>query len=335
MGSLFKGPKTKQTTTNKLPGWVNQTAEQAGALTRQVGSQAYTPYTGQRVAPLTGNEQTAYALAGNTGAAQPYLNRANELFARGTERFTDADIGAYMNPYIKGALDPAAREIRQRGAMQRNQLMGQQQSRGAFGGGRATLMEMEQARNTEQTLGDLYGKGYAQAFESGANRWAGDRAAAAAGGANYLNLAASQNGLMNDDIARLMNTGSVQRSVTQAMADFDYGQFAEGRDWDIRNLNAMLQGLQGIRGSYDTTTKSTTKQSGGELGQIIGLAATAAGAYFSGGTSLLAGAGGAAGAAPTFTGLADGSKALAEGGSALWGSGGGWNYSDYARGWGD
>jgi hypothetical protein len=251
---------------------------------------------------------------GSVGQYQEDIDRARNLFRRGEERFTDADIESYMNPYIKGALDPAARELREDAAGRVNQLRGQAASRGAFGGGRASLMEEEAKKTLTQGLGDLYGQGYMQAFEKGADRWAADRTAAMGAGRDYVQLALREQGLVNQDIQNLMATGGVQRGVEQAMSDFDYQQFVEGRDWDVRNVGMMLDALNGIQNSYTVT--NTSEQKGGELGQIIGLAATAYGAYATGGLSLLA-QGAASGGASSATNVALADQAVNN--PAVWG----------------
>jgi hypothetical protein len=64
------------------------------------------------------------------------------------------------------------------------------------------------------------------------------------------------------------------------MADFDYKQFIEGRDWDFRSLGAVIAALEGTKGSYTTTQTTTEKTSGGELAQAMGLAATLIGTFY-------------------------------------------------------
>ena len=77
-----------------------------------------------------------------------------------------------------------------------------------------------------------------------------------------------------------MTTGATDRSIRQAMADFDYQQFTEGRDWDLRNLGGLLAALQGTQGSYSTTQTQTTEQKGSALGQALGIATTLIGAFY-------------------------------------------------------
>jgi hypothetical protein len=278
MGSLFGGGKKTTTQTYKPPSWVEDSARGALSTAQRVQNTPYQAYTGQRVAPLSQNEQAGIDLASRgAGGWQDDISMARGFLGRSAERFTDADIQSYMNPYIKGALDPAARELNEDTQRRVNTLQGQQKSRGAFGGGRATLMEQETVRGGQEALGDLYGRGYAQAFESGANRWAADRENDRVTAQGYLATAAQQAGLLGQDIANLISTGQVDRQIRQAMQDFDYQQFVEGRDWDVRNLGIMLQALGGVQGSYQTTQTATQKTDSNPFGQILGLASAVAG----------------------------------------------------------
>lgn len=282
MGS---GSKKTSTTRTKKPQYIDRAARQASSLASQYAARPYEEYTGERVAPLSQNEQ----LAGERARAgmdiiQPALNQASQ-------RFTDADMTAYMNPYIKGALDPAARELRQQGAAQLEDVRGQMASRGAFSGSRALLAERQTQERTDQAISDLYGRGYAEAFESGANRWAADQDRA-------LKVAGLGADAISAEVRNLMMTGEAARRVEQGRRDFDYGQFIEGRDWDAKNAGIITNVLQGLRGSYSESETTTTKQKGSVMGQILGAATTIGAAYFTGGASLFAsGAAGAAGAA--------------------------------------
>lgn len=271
--------KKKSKTTNSVPDWVESGAQQALSTARGFANRPYTPYQGERVAGLTANEQQGVGLA-RTAAGQwaGDIDTARGLLGRTTERFTDADINAYMNPYIESALDPAARQIRENAAMQRNQLTSQQASRGAFGGGRTAALEQGLTEATGQNVGDLYKTGMFEAFERGADRWSADRDAARQAAGDYQNLAATQMNLSTQDIQNLMSTGAVQRGVEQMKNDFNYQQFIEERDWDVKGLDALLATLQGIQGSYTTTSTRTDENKPSALGQAIGIASTIYGA---------------------------------------------------------
>lgn len=226
------------------------------------------------------SEQRAYEVAQEgVGAYQPDLGRARELTELGAQSFLDADIDAYMNPYVKGALDPAARELRLETAQQVAQRGQEAGMAGAFGGARQGIVESETRRAGTQALKDLYQTGYERAFESGAAKFSEDRNVAARGAEQFRALSAQTQQQMTQDIQNLMSTGGLKRSLKQAGLDFDYQQFIEARDWDITNLQPLLAAVGTV--PYGTTTTATSKTSG--LGNAIGVAAGAAGAVMGAG----------------------------------------------------
>lgn len=303
---MFGSSKTTQKT--KLPSYINQASEQAIGLGSQIGRQSYTPYTGQRVAGLSQNEQLGMERARTFGQqAGGFLEQAADAAGGFGGRFTDADMDAYMNPYIKGALDPAARDISEWTQRRSNEVTGMARSADAWSPSRTALMQQGVEREHNRSLEDLYGRGRMEAFERGANRWEADQQRIGQEVSQYLQMAGVSAGLDAGAISQLMSTGAMDRNIRQAMADFDYQQFTEGRDWDVRNMQAILTALQGTQGSYDTTQVS--KESGSTLGQIVGLGATLAGAYMTGGGSLFAGAA-----------LGGGGAALGGGGASVWNS---------------
>lgn len=274
-------------------------SRQAVNLGQRIGSQQYSPYSGDRVAELSENERRGITLA-REGAQSfdPYAEQAGALIERGSQQFTDADMSGYMNPYIKGALDPAAREIREQGRRTLTDLDARSASMGAFGGSRAALMRTEAERGTTEAVSDLYQRGLSDAFDRATQLWGADRARDMEAAGQLMNLGQAVQGARTSDIQALMTTGATDRSIQQAMADFDYQQFVEERDWDIRNLSGLLASLQGTKGSYSTTQTTETEQKSDPLGQALGIAAMALGAMYGGPAGAAAGASvaGAAGA---------------------------------------
>lgn len=275
------GKKKTQTQTYAPPSWVEGGAQDAMAIGRRIGSQAYTPYAGERVAPLSANEQQGIDMASQTaGASQPYYQQAGALAERGAQQFSDADMSDYMNPFIKNALDPAAREIRQEGARGAMELDSRASSMDAFGGSRAALMRSENREKTIQGVSDLYGKGMAMAYESAVNVWGDERARDLQASGRLVETGNAIGNANRLDISTLMTTGATDRGLQQALRDFDYQQFVENRDWDFRNLGGLIAALEGTKGSYSTTQTTTSKESGGGIAQAMGLAATLLGVFF-------------------------------------------------------
>jgi hypothetical protein len=273
--------KTKTKSTYTPPSWVENNARSAIDVSQRIANQNYTPYEGDRVAGLSENEQLGMRMARETrGAALPYYDEAAGLARRGTQQFKDADMSQYMNPYIKNALDPAAREIREEGARGAMQLDSRASSMDAFGGSRAALMRSENREKTIQGVKDLYGEGMARAYEHGVSIWGEERTRDLYAAGRIQDLGTAVSNANRTDISTLMATGATDRGIQQAMNDFDYSQFIENRDWDFRSLGALISALEGTKGSYSTTTKSTTKESGGELAQAIGLGASLLGTFY-------------------------------------------------------
>jgi len=276
------------------------------------------------------SEQRAYEMAQEgVGEWRSDLDRSRELTERGSQSFLEADIDAYMNPYVKGALDPAAREIREETARQVGQRGQEAGMAGAFGGARQAIAESETRRGGGEMLKDLYQEGYEKAFESGAAKFAEDRNVAARGAEQYRALGAQTQQQMTQDIQNLMATGGLKRSLKQAGLDFDYQQFIEARDWDITNLQPLLAAVGTV--PYGTTTTATSKTSG--LGNAIGVAAGAAGAVMgAGGISGMFGKGETEDDQSTLPsagigGGSGGQGAVMPGGSPTGGGGGGASFS--------
>jgi hypothetical protein len=226
----------------------------------------------------------------NVGRYQPYFDEGASLIRRGGEKFTDADMTGYMNPYIKGVLDPTAREIGEGTARQANRLDSMAGSMGAFGGSRAALMRSENYEKHNQAVSDLYARGMGDAWDRAVSLWGADRASSMAAGGQLIGLGEATQRADALDVNTLMATGATDRTLRQAMNDFDYQQFIENRDWDIRNLGGMLTALQGIHGSYTTTQTNTEEQKGDPLGTALGMAATIFGAIYGGPAGAAAGA---------------------------------------------
>ncbi len=270
--------KTTTVAERKIPEYVEAGSQQAITRAREIADRPYVEYGGERIAGMDPSERQAYDLASEgTGAYERDLNRSREFAEQAATAFTDFDHEAYMNPYIKGALDPAARELREEMARQQQQIGGQAGMTGAFGGSRQAILESEARRGGTEAIGDLYSRGYAQAFESSRDQINRDRAASARAADQFRATGAQGQQQMTQDIQNLLTTGGLQRNLRQAGLDFDYQQFVEARDWDITNLQPLLAALSSV--PYSETQTTTNKSKKSALSTVVGLATTAFGAY--------------------------------------------------------
>lgn len=247
---------------------------------REIADREFTPYTGDRIAALSSNE------AQGIGLARQGYDEANDYFRRGAVGFDTAFSSGRLQPYLDNLANPMVREINRDYEQRKSDLAGRSAMLNAFGGSRYALQQSELDRNYDDAVSDARGAAFDRAigvFQNDQNRLM------QAGGA----LAQTQSQQVQD----LMETGYVDRVLRQSQADFDYGQFLENRDWDITNLQPLLQTLAAVpkntssTGTASSTTTSTVENQPDTFGQLVGAAATVAGAYFTGGASLALGAG--------------------------------------------
>lgn len=263
--------KKKTTSTYKPPEWVEAGAKDAMQIGRRISRQGFKGYEGERVAGLSRNERLGMDLAERSvGIGDPYFEKAGMYADRGAQSWADADQSKWINPYIKGALDPAAREIREQGARALTDVEDRAASMDAFGGSRSRLMRSDVQEKTLQELGDMYGEGYARAYDFAAQTFGQERARDMEAAGRFMALGGAKINAAQTDISTLMTTGATDRSVQQAMRDFDWSQFVEERDWGFRQLMGVVAALEGTKGSYTTVQTSKTEVKKDNTAEVVG-----------------------------------------------------------------
>ena len=148
-----------------------------------------------------------------------------------TQNFGQSAADAYMSPYIKAAIDPALREARLQGDLQKQAGMTGAIGRGTFGGARQALLQAEQERGTQRTMADITATGMEKAYQNAQAQFQADQArqlqaqqanqqAGLTTGQQNLaaRLGVQQLGTQSDLQARLANLSNVQQANTQNLA---------------------------------------------------------------------------------------------------------------------
>lgn len=279
-GAVYSADKNAKSAKNagtktERPAWLEGSAQGALQKAETISNRGYEGYNpGQRVAGLSGNEQSAYGTAaGLSSKYQPLIDRAST-------QFSGEALNNYMNPYREQVLDVNARKINSQFDTQVGALNSKRGMMDAFGSDRGTLLEGQLNRARATALSDANTQGLSDAYDKGANLFLADRMGA---------LQAANGGMAVDQagINSQLQTGALDRGVRQSQADFDYGQFIEKRDWDVTNLQPLLDALSTASGA---TGGNATRTGGGAstAGQLAGLASTVAGSYlanYQGGSS--------------------------------------------------
>jgi hypothetical protein len=176
--------------------------DSSGAVT---GVKQFQPYTGQRVAPFSAEQQavqqevagmttpgafqTASGTLGTVGsqagtAAQQGLTRAL-AYQPGTitpqqvqtGQFTQPGIAqSYMDPYTQAVVDVQKREAQRQANIQKAQGAMGAIGRGTFGGARQALMQTEQDRATQDLLNKIQAEGGSRAFQQAQQAFQADQA---------------------------------------------------------------------------------------------------------------------------------------------------------------
>src|SRR5262245_22653584 len=260
------------------PYYVEQGKKSAIERAERIADKPYTPYTGQRVAGITGNETEASQLARTGGEkARGFFDQAGSKLGE-LKDYSKENLDAYTNPYIESVLQPQLREQNADYERSRSKLLNS--DAGAWGGDRAAFSASELERTHRNAIADVTGKTYSDAFGNAQQAFFADQDRKMRAADSYRALGGDVTRMNTQQIQDLMATGGVQRMLSQADLDFDYQQFVENRDWDTNNLEPLLKAISVSKGA-----PLSSKSGPSPWGQALGAAATVAGMYFTGGSN--------------------------------------------------
>ncbi len=139
----------KTTTQEVIPPWLKSAAQEATSSAQEFYKKPYVPYTGERVAGLSADTNTALSGLRN------YLQNPGSQVER------------FMNPYVDSALQPAIREINKAAD---TELLGNQASAqfsGGYNDARHGINDVQLNSERMNRIGDITAETYGKAYESG------------------------------------------------------------------------------------------------------------------------------------------------------------------------
>ncbi len=276
---------TSTTQQNQLPDYMVQGSQRAVQMATDRTNQAYEGYGGQRIAGLSENEQRGMeGFRNEQGRYDQDFDAARGALDSVTSFTDEGEMDKYMNPYIEGVLQPAARRRDRAFGEKSAELRRTSGMRGAFGG-RQRVAENLLEQSNQEGMDDLWAEGYGTAFDK-ATQLHGreqDRQLALAG--EYGANAQRQADTNNQALRNLMESGFVDRTVEQSNRDFQYMEHLEERDWDVNNLNTLVQTLAAVPSESTIQTDSTTTTVANPVKTLIGVAAIVGGAIMIGMTA--------------------------------------------------
>lgn len=249
---------TTSTSTQQLPGYINDAYKSLISSAGQTASQGYTPYTGG----FTQDQKTAF---GNIGSLAGSSDQAfgNAMGAYNSSMTpTSQTVGSYMSPYMDEVINKAMANMQEQNAQGQQQVVGDAISKGAMGGNRVGVAQSELARQQKladgQTLSNLYQSGYGTAL--GAAQ--ADKTAALQAAQGYGNLGQTQ---MQTNLAQ---AGSQLGAGTQQQ-QFDYQQYLNQMAYPYQQQGWLASIVGGLGSTAGGTTTQTTPQ-GNIFSQLLG-----------------------------------------------------------------
>jgi hypothetical protein len=251
-----------------------------------VANQPFQAYTGQMVAPMTGNQQQAYSLASqdaSAGVPQQDNAKATGLLDQvANNSFSQNNIDNYMNPYTQSVTDAAtaAQNVTYNQAVAANAAKSGQTD--AFGGGRADITNASLASQNALAVGSLTATNNANAYNQAVSAWQNDNSTKL-NAANAYNASGQDLTNMNSaDISNLMQTGGTSYAINQSNLAAAYSQFQEQQGWSAQQLGSLISAVGSDKGS-PAQTAAVQSNIGN---QLLGLGSTIAGLAGGGRTSL-------------------------------------------------
>jgi hypothetical protein len=234
----------------------------------EIADRPYESYDGTRIAGISGNEQRASALARSTSTdVQRDMDASRDAMRRSELEFNEENLNRYMNPYLDTAYSA------QNDAYDKQSASLLNSKAGAWGGDRVAFEKSE----LDKTHRDSLAKISYDAYNAASNNFFQDADRHQRAAQAWRDSAGDTTQMNRQQIQDLMATGGLERVLQQAQLDFDYSQFIEERDWDITNLQPLLQAI-GVNNNAPGKPDNSDS-----IAAALGAGASIAGAYFGSG----------------------------------------------------
>lgn len=287
-------PSSQTVTQTSIPDYAKPYVEKMLGKAEALTNAPYQAYGGERIAGFTPLQQQAFQSVQNlqpsqqlgvatriAGGAGLGALQAGQNYA--TQATNPSAMGAYMSPYIQGALAPQMEEMRRQSEITGQQNAGQAIRAGAFGGSRFGLQEAERQRNLATQQNQVYGQGmqnaYQQAQQSlqfGSQLGLQGLGQASQAAAQLGQLGQTQFGQQKDIIQGKLSAGSQQQQLEQQRLQQQYQDFLNQRGYQQQQLGWFSDMLRGLPLAQQSQAMYQAPPS--LLGQVAGAGITLAGA---------------------------------------------------------
>lgn len=273
------GSKVVDTTTKQeLPAWLEDEAKRITQMTAGITdmNSQYVPYGGERLAPLTTEQQLArQGAVQQSQAYRPDLQASRALTNMGAAPISAENISQYQNPYSQAVMQTTLDELERRQQISDQGLSDQAVKSGAYGGARFGVQQAESQRNLRdvqaKAAADIQAKSYQQALAAAQ----ADKQRQGAAGQQYGNIAGQEMQLGGAGLSGLYQAGGLGQTQAQAGRDIAYEDFQRQQQFPY----AQTQYAAGILGGMPQPMTTYSQQPTAGTGQrLLGLGIAGIGA---------------------------------------------------------
>jgi hypothetical protein len=240
-------------------------------------------FTGEKVAPLTANENQGIASAAtNAGKYNPLLTAAGttaqgQMSQNGP---TSSELSGFMNPYTEYVLNNSLARLSEQSQANNVNIGSMAAMQGAFGGTRHGVLEGANMAEFLKSSGELSNKTYSDAFDKGMTNWNNSQSIKNQGVNNALNTSTSGQTVDANQLNDLMKTGATQRSIPQAQNDFNLAEFLRQQADPMQKAGFGSAAASAFPlAVFPTTGTVSNVNTPSTASQIVGGLATAASLY--------------------------------------------------------
>lgn len=295
---MCKEQKTKQTGTQvaSIPSWLESASQSLAEKSQALTDKPFEAYTGDRVAGLTADQQSAFQRLRDFIGGGTTTNASTHAMSApaqniGTERVVDEGgrlgaISDYLNPYVENALQPALTKIQEGADARRKQINAGATSAHAFGDARHGVLEAKHDLDTSRAMGETAGSFLKNAFDTSMGQRAADlnrfgevdKTNAQFGETALNRELAGSNQVQSQLLQQLqaaLGAGAIQQGNEQQGLDAQYQEFLRKYQHDPQQLSTMANVLKALPYTRTVNSDSATISPDNSL---LGLAGSLGGA---------------------------------------------------------
>lgn len=267
------GPQQTTATTyqSNLPEYAEPYFKEIMARTQAESIQPYTPYTGDRLADFSQNQQDVQSYAAGLDPSKAMTSAENLYGNLATQTFDAATAKAGMDPYMQAVVDEQKKQMQKDYAQTANTNAAQAIKAGAFGGGREGAQIAVSQGEMLDRMAMAQAQGLQQAY--GASRDQFNRMQDV-----QLQTAQAQQGLAAAQTALKNAVGAEEKQQAQAALDQAYQDFVNARDFERQQIAFYNSVMRGIPVTAQQEVISSTPGAN-SISQLAGLGLAGLGAY--------------------------------------------------------